>query len=185
MCACGETQKAPGRQRCEECWLAAQPADVREAAADRRLAMVPLALRRPRVPKEEWPVGRRWCAGCQSFVRLKDCGRTASQCLTCSGRRAHAAAIQVRFGIDAAEYDRILRKQGGRCGICRGVPRTVRLAVDHDHKTEAVRGLLCSRCNHDLLGAAHDSIDILRQAVAYLEDPPARLDSSSDGRSSP
>jgi hypothetical protein len=36
-----------------------------------------------------------------------------------------------------------------------------------------VRGVICKRCNHDLLGAAHDDIEILKRAIAYLESPPA------------
>ena len=53
-----------------------------------------------------------------------------------------------------------------------------RLAVDHDHTTNAVRGLLCSKCNHELLGAAHDSLELLERAVAYLkgEHAPEQID---------
>ena len=62
--------------------------------------------------------------------------------------------LRRRFGISSVEYDRLLSEQGGVCGICRK-PDTVmgrkvksrRLAVDHDHRTGGVRGLLCQRCN--------------------------------------
>ena len=62
------------------------------------------------------------------------------------------------------------------------------LALDHDHKTGAVRGYLCQRCNHDLLGAAYDNVDILRAAVRYLETPPADgawVPPEMDGRNAP
>jgi hypothetical protein len=36
-----------------------------------------------------------------------------------------------------------------------------------------VRGLLCRRCNHRLLGSAHDATEILKRAIEYLEFPPA------------
>lgn len=55
-----------------------------------------------------------------------------------------------RYGITQAEYDQRLAKQGGVCALCDGRPEdSVRgvLAVDHDHLTGAVRGLLCIRCN--------------------------------------
>ena len=44
----------------------------------------------------------------------------------------------------------MLAAQGGGCGICGAPPKTRRLHVDHDHKTMAVRGLLCNRCNRNL-----------------------------------
>jgi hypothetical protein len=47
-----------------------------------------------------------------------------------------------------------------------------RRSRERSASTACVRGLLCQRCNHELLGAAHDSIHILRNAVAYLEHTP-------------
>lgn len=47
------------------------------------------------------------------------------------------------------------------------------MAVEHDHRTGVVRGLCCKRCNHDLLGAAHDSLALLSAAWHYLNTPPA------------
>lgn len=85
------------------------------------------------------------------------------------------------FGLPGETYQWLLDLQCGRCAICRAKPAKTRLAVDHDHNHTAcggkgcrrcVRGLICSRCNHELLGAAHDSLHILRNAVAYLERPP-------------
>mgnify|MGYP002345384244 CR=1 FL=1 len=39
--------------------------------------------------------------------------------------------------------------------------------VDHCHKTNKVRGLLCYLCN-SMLGKAKDNIDILNNAIKYL-----------------
>jgi hypothetical protein len=66
----------------------------------------------------------------------------------------------------------VLALQGGVCAICRRGQQIKSLALDHDHKTGAPRGILCQRCNRELLGAAFDSVHILRAAVAYLERPP-------------
>ena len=93
--------------------------------------------------------------------------------------RQHRRYVLAKYGVD---YDALLEAQGGRCAICRGKPRKARLHVDHDHEkeragvpiAETVRGLLCSRCNHRLLGAAHDDASIVLRAYHYLIDPPAQ-----------
>ena len=71
------------------------------------------------------------------------------------------------------QYDQLKEAQGGVCAICQkatGVRK--KLAVDHDHKTEHVRGLLCGPCNK-LLGFARDNPEFFRRAANYLENPPA------------
>lgn len=176
-----EQECAPRKQRCHECWLNAQPPVVRIEAAKRRLALVPEELRVDRVPAGKWPDGRRWCAGCQTFVRLADCGGQ-TRCRACTSIARHLGSLRNDYGIDPATYTHLFEMQGGRCAICRGRPQSKRLAVDHNHACcpigkrplcgRCTRGLLCSRCNHDLLGAAHDSVQVLKNAVAYMERPP-------------
>lgn len=62
--------------------------------------------------------------------------------------------------------------QGGKCAICQvATGKVKRLALDHDHERMLWRGLLCGRCNYDLLG--RQTLDSLRRAIAYLESPPA------------
>lgn len=90
-------------------------------------------------------------------------------------KRAHGKHIETTYGITEAEYDAILAVQGGRCFICRratGARR--RLAVDHDHATGEVRGLLCKPCNRDVLGHLRDDVGALERAIEYLTNPPAR-----------
>lgn len=146
-----------------------QPVTVQLDAAAARLRNrtgPPIA----RIPQLQWPAGCRWCSGCQSWVPLFYV--RGSRCVACSSRAGHSGMIEKTYGLTGAEYDRLLLLQGGRCAICRQRPGKKRLAVDHDHVTGRVRGLACVRCNHDLLGAAHDDVDILKAAVFYLENPP-------------
>lgn len=53
-----------------------------------------------------------------------------------------------------AERQKLEDAQGACCAICgkKQVPEENRLAVDHNHKTGKVRGLLCYRCNKFLVG---------------------------------
>lgn len=87
-------------------------------------------------------------------------------------RDARRTARNQGFHLPEDHYAELLKFQGGRCAICGNKPRTRKLARDHNHKTGAVRGLLCGRCNRNLLGAAHDDVKILQAAVAYLTSPP-------------
>jgi hypothetical protein len=64
------------------------------------------------------------------------------------------------------EYTALLESQGGGCAICGNPPKTRRLSVDHDHKTGAVRGLLCFRCNRAL--PTYATVEWLDAAATYL-----------------
>jgi hypothetical protein len=163
--------KMKGKHFCVWHWLARQSSDIQASAARARLATKTPEEHVARVAKDQCPDGERWCAGCQSFVPLFYC--SGSRCKACVSMAAHERRLEATYGIPADEYARILKVQGGRCAICRSVPRTIRLAVDHDHKTGAVRGLLCKRCNNDLLGGGHDSVELLWTAIKYLLNPPA------------
>jgi hypothetical protein len=78
------------------------------------------------------------------------------------------------YGCNQATYDKFFKEQNGVCAICgREETRIARgslckLAVDHDHETGIIRGLLCYHCNL-ALGHFNDSLDLLDKAVNYLE----------------
>jgi hypothetical protein len=124
-----------------------------------------------RVPPLRWPTGERWCTGCQSFVPLWYC--SDSRCRACKARSRRESAVRSTYGLSPERLAELVELQDGKCAICRKGQNIKALAVDHDHKTGAVRGLLCQRCNREILGAAFDSVSILRSAVRYLECPPA------------
>lgn len=162
-----------GKQRCVWHWLLAQSSDVQASYSEARLARSEDKPFRARVPEAEWPDGHRWCAHCQSFVPLFYV--TGSRCKACSSMAAHERRVEGVYGITASEYNRIFRDvQGGRCAICLNRPASIRYAVDHDHQTGEVRGVLCKRCNHDLLGGAHDDVEMLYRALEYLLFPTAQ-----------
>lgn len=74
-----------------------------------------------------------------------------------------------RYGITGAIYDALLLKQGGKCAICRTSDsgKYGTFGVDHDHKTNTVRGLLCTPCNAGL-GNFKEKLDNFLAAVDYL-----------------
>jgi hypothetical protein len=73
--------------------------------------------------------------------------------------------LKRRYGITAAEADAMLDAQGGMCAICGDRPAA---HVDHDHRTGAVRSLLCFTCNSGL-GNFRDEPELLRLAADYLD----------------
>jgi len=73
------------------------------------------------------------------------------------------------YGIGLDKYDSLLAEQAGVCAICKNeCVSGKKLAVDHNHDTGEVRGLLCCKCNRGL-GNLNDDPDRLRSAVLYLE----------------
>jgi hypothetical protein len=172
---CGRRPKEQGRHRCTTCRLRHEPIGDQVDAARLRLAMVPeeLRLKRSKTIVAMSPAGTSWCAGCQSFRDLEDFGKGATKCRACASAKTHESRVEKVYGITGDDYSALLKRQGGRCAICRARPKSKRLAVDHDHGSGAVRGLLCSRCNHDLMGAAWDSLAIAVALWHYLNTPPA------------
>ncbi len=72
------------------------------------------------------------------------------------------------------DYDAMYTKQGGVCAICQQ-PETssrngkvYRLAVDHDHNTGKVRGLLCFKCN-SAMGSFEKRGVPLEKVIQFLE----------------
>lgn len=80
------------------------------------------------------------------------------------------ANLRRHYGITLAAYENMLAAQGDKCAICGRSPDEFKraFAVDHDHKTGIVRGILCPDCNRGL-GGFHDNPELLRRAADFLE----------------
>jgi hypothetical protein len=76
--------------------------------------------------------------------------------------------LKGKYGISLEEYEKKLIVQNGVCAICNQPPNGRRLAVDHDHETDEVRGLLCDSCNFSLGLLKEDPIRI-KNLLFYLE----------------
>lgn len=87
---------------------------------------------------------------------------TTSRCKECSRESDRLR----RTGCTPRMYATLYIAQEGRCLGCKQVYQN--LVADHDHKTQQIRGLLCSNCNL-ALGNAKDSSEILRTLANYLD----------------
>ena len=86
--------------------------------------------------------------------------------------------IDKKYGMSKDEWYWMYKEQSGKCGMCgkemeifangRG-PSSVTACVDHDHKTDIVRGILCNRCNV-LIGIAGDDVNLLQLGIIYLKE---------------
>ena len=74
-----------------------------------------------------------------------------------------------RTCLELSPYEFMLKNQSGVCAICEKKCSSGRaLAIDHDHSTNKVRGLLCNRCNRGL-GMFMDDPKLLSTAALYLK----------------
>ena len=133
------------------------------------------------------------CSKCNTIKYVNEFNkRTASsdgytaqctQCLNTKAMKVRAATPEVtraknlknRFDMTIDQYNVRFLKQKGRCAICDQAEKSVDsngnvkwLAVDHNHSSGDVRGLLCNSCNTGI-GKLGDSIKIMKSAIKYLE----------------
>ena len=83
--------------------------------------------------------------------------------------------LQRKYNITEVEYIQMLKYQDYRCGACKRHRNEFKrhLAVDHDHRTGVVRGLLCYHCNRWVIGK-HRPEKIIG-AANYLDEWPAQF----------
>jgi hypothetical protein len=82
------------------------------------------------------------------------------------------AYLRRTYSITISEYYAILESQDNKCCICKKELTGISNAVDHDHKTGIVRGILCGYCNHWNLGRLTDW-ELVQRMADYLREPPA------------
>lgn len=138
----------------------------------------------PKTAQRLAPIDETLPIGPGNFQWLSPCGYNLQ---TPEGRRSYIKEqrtinplkfreweLQKKFNIGLAEYQVMFDAQKGVCAIC-SKPETafrkgksVPLAVDHDHTTGKIRGLLCTACNI-AIGALQDSAKVIRSAADYLD----------------
>jgi len=73
------------------------------------------------------------------------------------------------YGLTLDEYANLFVKQNNKCAICKQeFSNKKHIHIDHCHKTNKVRALLCHGCN-TAIGLFKESSDILKSAQKYLQ----------------
>jgi NMD protein affecting ribosome stability and mRNA decay len=120
-------------------------------------------------------------AACKECVRQAAAERRRKQHATKVLEEAQKADarkernLQRLYGISLDDYEQMFYAQDRRCAICRRPADDFQrdLAVDHNHVTGEVRGLLCPDCNRGL-GGFQDDVNLLRKAIKYLQKQSAQ-----------
>jgi|688.fasta_scaffold378885_2 hypothetical protein len=109
--------------------------------------------------------------------------KKSSWCLVCYKNRAKqyrdipgaqlkqkSFALKHKFNITLDTYNLMFTQQKGCCAICNTHQSELSraLAVDHNHETGKVRGLLCMGCNRGI-GMLGDNLNTIQNAVKYLK----------------
>jgi hypothetical protein len=109
----------------------------------------------------------RVCSDCKTDKPLSDFTSDKARplgksyiCKPCKSARNK----KQKYGLSDHQYQEMVRTTP-HCPICGSEEP---LVIDHDHSTQEVRGLICNHCNL-VLGHARDSIETLKNAIAYLE----------------
>jgi len=127
----------------------------------------------------------------KDYYEKKDREREKEECEARARRKQEVddAAMRVAAGkipksrgnirrfVSEKTIQRLHRSQHDHCAVC-GKKLYNKFYVDHDHVTNAVRGLLCLQCNV-MLGMAHDDADVLSSGARYIRKTDRQASSKS------
>jgi len=74
--------------------------------------------------------------------------------------------LKYKYNIDKIQYDFLMKKANYKCEICGSIKK---LHIDHNHRTDKIRGILCSKCNISI-GLVDENLIILSNMLQYLKD---------------
>ena len=107
---------------------------------------------------------RRWAAKNSAHLKAKQ-----RAWYLANRERILRERTEAFFNLPKGSYTILLSAQNSRCLICGCPPGARQFAVDHDHATGAIRGLLCGPCNAGI-GLLRDDPALLLRAAQYLRD---------------
>jgi len=138
--------------------------------------------------------GTKRCSKCKVFKPLDAFFRRSnrrsgreSKCIECKAKidanrwsknrmRFKEHDLERRYNLSIDEYKAMLNAQNGVCAICKQPEKRVHqngtpssLCIDHCHTTDAIRGLLCDKCNR-ALALIHEDPEIAASLLKYIQD---------------
>jgi hypothetical protein len=102
-----------------------------------------------------------WCRPCE-----REQGKLWGKSRVRDPNIRHKQIIAKAYNVNSEWYEEQAAKGCAICGATK-CKSGKKLAVDHDHKTKRIRGLLCANCNNGI-GRFKDSIELLKRAIEYL-----------------
>lgn len=115
--------------------------------------------------------GRRVNGNYTIFNLCKSCRKIRKDKLLENPWKRFIYGVRTRchtFGLTVDDYLDLFQRQKYSCPVCNELLSLRDQALDHDHATGAIRGILHNKCNV-LLGLAKDCAQTLRSAAAYLD----------------
>ncbi len=114
--------------------------------------------------------GNRWCTHGKHFETDDRFPSKQPVCIACRSEFYREADLRRKYKVTHEWYVQKLAEQDGKCAICKRSDLSKgdnHFAVDHNHETGAVRGLLCTPCN-SLVGAMERVPDCFMAIATYL-----------------
>ena len=98
---------------------------------------------------QKLPVTQFWVDRSKSDGHYNRCINCAKRYYQQNKRRINQRTFIKTHGVGLTYKNLLLASQGFKCAICGKVlkPNSSEACLDHDHKTDEIRGVLCRLCN--------------------------------------
>ena len=105
------------------------------------------------------------CFYCKDCVSLNQKMRRRPNCSTLNKSRH----LKSKYNITLEQYNQMFDEQRGVCAVCGTPAKDLKrnLAVDHNHRTGKIRGLLCFSCN-SLIGRIEKNPLLIPTMMKYI-----------------
>lgn len=110
---------------------------------------------------------------CKDCIKAEPLTSIRKEKMKAYGRDYH---LKINYNLTREQHNKMLSDQNHKCAIC-GIDESLtvkkKLFVDHCHKTNKVRSLLCFSCN-SAIGLMKESIEIFSNAILYINKHQAK-----------